>query len=75
MDRKSWEKEREQRIAGKAGKISVSYDDPQISISGDTATVRFRQHYSAPGLTSSTTKTLKMVKSGNRWLIQEETSR
>ena len=75
MDRKAWEKEREQRIAGKPGKITVSYDDPQISVSGDSATVRFRQHYSAPGLSSSTTKTLKMVKSGNRWLIQEETSR
>lgn len=75
MSRKEWESERQQRIAGKPGKISVTYTEPQISINGDKATAKFRQHYKAPGLTSSTTKTLVFVRNGSRWLIQEENSR
>ena len=75
MSRKDWESERQQRIAGKAGKISVSYDEPQIVVNGDKATAKFRQHYKAPGLSSSTTKTLVLVRNGSRWLIQEENSR
>ncbi len=75
MPRKAWEAEREDRIAGKPGKISVTYDDPQISINGDTATAKFRQLYKAPGLTSSTSKTLVLVRSGSKWLIKEENSR
>jgi tetratricopeptide (TPR) repeat protein len=75
MARKAWEAEREDRIAGKPGKISVSYDEPQIAINGDKATAKFRQHYKAPGLTSSTTKTLVFVRAGSKWLIKEENSR
>jgi tetratricopeptide (TPR) repeat protein len=75
MARKAWEAEREDRIASKPGKISVSYDEPQISVNGDKATAKFRQHYKAPGLTSSTTKTLVFVRSGSKWLIKEENSR
>ena len=75
MPRKVWEAEREDRIAGKPGKISVSFDEPKISVSGDKATAKFRQHYQAPGLSSSTTKTLVFVRSGNKWLIKEENSR
>ena len=54
MSRKAWEQEREQRIAGKGGKISVSFDMPQITINGDKATAKFRQHYKATGLSGST---------------------
>ncbi|HSG24119.1 MAG TPA: tetratricopeptide repeat protein [Azonexus sp.] len=75
MPRKAWEAEREDRIAGKPGKISVTYDEPQISINGNTATAKFRQLYKAPGLTSSTNKTLVLVRSGSKWLIKEENSR
>ena len=75
MSRKAWEQEREQRIAGKGGKISVSYDAPAITVDGDRAVVKFRQHYSAPGLSTSTTKTLVFVRSGGKWLIKEENSR
>lgn len=70
--RKTWEAQREDRIAGKGGKISVSFDDPSISVNGDKATVKFRQHYKAPGLSSSANKTLVMVRSGGKWLIQDE---
>ena len=75
ISRKNWEQEREQRIAGKGGKISVSFDDPQVTVNGDRATAKFRQHYKAPGLSSSTTKTLVFVRSGSKWLIKEENAR
>jgi ketosteroid isomerase-like protein len=75
MTRKAWEQEREQRIAGKGGKIAVSFDNPQITVNGDKATAKFRQHYKATGLSSSTTKTLVFVRSGSKWLIREENAR
>ena len=75
MSRKAWEQEREQRIAGKGGKISVSIDSPQIAINGDKATAKFRQHYKSSGLSGSTTKTLVLVRSGSKWLIKEEIAR
>ena len=75
VSRKVWENEREDRIAGKPGKISVTYDTPQIVVNGDKATAKFRQHYQASNLSSSTTKTLVLVRSGNKWLIKEENSR
>lgn len=75
ISRKAWEQEREQRIAGKGGKISVSFDTPQVTINGDKATAKFRQHYKATGLSSSTTKTLVFVRAGSKWLIKEENAR
>jgi tetratricopeptide (TPR) repeat protein len=75
MSRKAWEQEREQRIAGKGGKISVSVDTPQITINGDRATAKFRQHYKSTGLSGSTSKTLVLVRSGSKWLIKEENAR
>ena len=75
MNRKAWEQEREQRIAGKGGKISVSFDSPQITVNGDKATAKFRQHYKATGLSSSTTKTLVFVRNGSKWQIKEENAR
>ncbi|MBL8429796.1 MAG: tetratricopeptide repeat protein [Dechloromonas sp.] len=75
MSRKGWEQEREQRIAGKGGKISVSFDTPQVTINGDKATAKFRQHYKATGLSSSTSKTLVFVRAGSKWLIKEENAR
>ncbi len=75
MSRKAWEGQRENRIGGKSGSILVTYDEPTITVNGNKATVKFRQHYKAPGLKSSTTKTMTLVRSGNKWLIKEENSR
>jgi len=75
VSRKAWEQEREQRIGKRSGKISVTYEEPTIKIDGNTATARFRQHYKAPGLNSSSWKTLEFVRSGSKWLIQEEKAR
>lgn len=71
MARKAWETERTQRI-DKPGKLQVAVDNVKVSLDGDTATVRFRQHYTSATLKSSATKTVVFVKSGNRWLIQQE---
>ena len=75
MSRKAWEREREQRIAGKSGKISVNIESPQITVNGDKATAKFRQHYKAPGLSSTTTKTLELIRVGSKWLIKDEDAR
>jgi tetratricopeptide (TPR) repeat protein len=75
MSRKAWEQEREKRIAGKGGKISVSIDTPQIVVNGDKATATFRQHYKARGMDSTTTKILALVRSGGKWLIKDEDAR
>ena len=75
LSRKAWEAEREERIAGKPGKITVNLDEPQITINGDRAMAKFRQHYKAGNLSTSTTKTLVLARSGAKWLIKEENSR
>ncbi len=71
MARKAWEAERQQRIE-KPGKISVSVADIKVTINGDKATVKFRQDYKSASLNSSAGKTLIMIRSGGKWLIQQE---
>ncbi|HSD38278.1 MAG TPA: tetratricopeptide repeat protein [Rhodocyclaceae bacterium] len=69
--RKSWEEEREARIA-KPGNIKVGVTDLHVQIEGEQAMARFRQHYSSATLNTTTSKTLVFVQRGNRWLIQQE---
>lgn len=69
--RKEWEAERTKRI-DKPGKLQVSVEDIKVSIADNKATVRFRQNYVSSSLKSSTGKTLVFVKSGSKWLIQQE---
>ncbi len=71
MTRKAWETQRHQRI-DKPGKLQVSLDDIKVTINGDKATVRFRQHYTSSTLKSSSGKTIDFVKSGGKWLIHQE---
>ncbi len=70
--RSAWESQRRARIA-KPKKIEVSVDAPRVTVSdANRVTVTFRQHYRSDSLKSTGTKTLVMVRSGERWLIQEE---
>ncbi len=69
--RADWEQGRKQRIAAPK-KIEVSVDSPRVSISGDTATVTFRQHYRSDSLKVSSVKTLVLAQSGGKWLIKQE---
>lgn len=71
VPRKTWAVERESRIAGK-GRISVTIEAPQVSVDGNTATVRFRQNYVSDRLNAASRKTLVLVKQGGRWLIKQE---
>lgn len=71
--RAAWEKEREARIVGKS-KISVQLSDLSVSVSGDKATARFRQAYSADALNVASRKTLELVNSNGRWTIVREST-
>ncbi|NMG44648.1 DUF4440 domain-containing protein, partial [Aromatoleum toluvorans] len=71
LSRKAWENEREQRV-GKPGRIAVEIEKPHAKVDGDVATVRFRQNYESAGFTSSTTKTLELVKRNGSWRIRQE---
>ncbi|HRF12644.1 MAG TPA: tetratricopeptide repeat protein [Candidatus Accumulibacter phosphatis] len=71
IPRKAWEIERT-RPMNKPGRLQVEIEDIKVSFADDKATVRLRQHYSSPYLKSSVTKTIILVKSRGRWLIQQE---
>jgi len=71
--RAAWEKEREARIVGKS-RISVQLSDLSVSVSGDKATARFRQAYSADALNVASRKTLELVNSNGRWTIVREST-
>lgn len=70
--RDAWEKSRRERIS-KAKSIQVSVANPQVSFTDAThANVVFKQSYRSDTVKSSTAKTLVLVKTGEKWLIQQE---
>ncbi|AKU12917.1 hypothetical protein AzCIB_3024 [Azoarcus sp. CIB] len=71
VPRKVWEDEREQRV-GKPGRIAVEIAKPDTKVDGEVATVRFRQNYESAGFSSSSTKTLELVKRNGSWRIRQE---
>ncbi len=71
--RKAWEAERRARIVGKKS-ISVEVSDLTTRVQGDKATVQFRQAYRADTLSVAGRKTLELVRSNGRWLIQKEST-
>ena len=72
--RARWEATRRARIE-KPRKIDVRIRSPKVKIAANNhATVTFRQDYRSSNLKASGTKTLVMVKTGDRWLIQQERS-
>jgi tetratricopeptide (TPR) repeat protein len=73
QSRKAWEEDRRSRISGK-GRINVRVESPQVSVNGNTATVKFRQVYSSDRLSANTRKTLVMVKHGGKWQIKQEST-
>ena len=73
--RAAWEAYRRDRVSTpKYIQVSVRIMTIQFTDSAH-ATVKFHQSYHANHLTASGNKTLMMVKSGDKWLIQEEHSR
>ena len=69
--RKHWADERTTRIAGK-GRIMVKVESPQVSVSGNQATVKFRQVYSSDRLQADSRKTLVLTRQGGKWHIKQE---
>jgi hypothetical protein len=52
----------------------VSVKITSVEVNGNKAKVVLRQNYKSDTLKNSTTKTLGMVRSGDRWLIAQERS-
>lgn len=71
--RKAWEADRRARIEGKEH-IKVTVEAPQVSVKGDTATVRFRQIYASDRLNANSRKTLILEKKNGQWRIKQEQS-
>jgi tetratricopeptide (TPR) repeat protein len=69
--RAAWEKQRAERIT-KPKSIEVDAKILNAQVSGNEATVTIRQAYKSDSLKSNSTKTLKLVKNGDRWLIKQE---
>ena len=69
--RDDWARVRRQRISAPKS-ISVTVESPKVSIGDGQASVTFRQGYRSEVIKSSSTKTLILVKSEGRWLIQQE---
>ena len=70
--RAKWEEQRNDRIRRQKS-IRVGVENPKVTFIDDShASVSFKQSYRASRLHTSTSKTLIMVDSGDKWLIQEE---
>jgi tetratricopeptide (TPR) repeat protein len=72
QSRAAWEQSRRDRVA-KGKRITVQAQNPKITFaSPEEAIVTFRQVYQSETLKTSGMKKLTMVRSGGRWLIQQE---
>jgi tetratricopeptide (TPR) repeat protein len=70
--RSAWEQLRRSRVAAPKS-IAVEINSPEVALESDTtARVTFRQVYRSDRFKGSSDKTLDMVKTGGRWLIQQE---
>ncbi len=71
IPRASWEAQRIERINAPKS-ISVTAKISKVTISGNEATAVFRQTYRSDKTTSNNTKTMRLIKSGDNWLIRTE---
>lgn len=69
--RAAWEAERAKRI-NKPGAIQVGHEKLHVTIEGDKATARFRQHYKSAALKTGSNKVVVFVHRDGHWLIQQE---
>jgi tetratricopeptide (TPR) repeat protein len=70
---KAWAEERRSRIEGK-GRINVQIESAQVTINGNTATIKFRQIYTSDRLNAKSRKIMLMNKQGGKWHIKQERS-
>ena len=71
LSRGAWEAQRKERIERQRS-ISVDVQFRSVKVTGNEATVVFRQAYRADTVNSNNTKTIKLVRAGDKWLIQVE---
>ena len=72
LNRKAWEDERNQRLT-KPGDIEVNLENLKVvSVTGDRATVKLRQHYRSANLSTSSNKTLNLMLQDGKWVIVQE---
>lgn len=69
--RAAWEKQRTERIE-KPKSIEVGVKVVSVEIAGNKAKATVRQSYKSDTLRNTTTKTISLVRSGDRWLITQE---
>ncbi|OIQ87245.1 tetratricopeptide repeat protein [mine drainage metagenome] len=70
--RAAWAARRRERIS-RPKSIRVNVEAPQVTLTDAShARVTFRQNYRSDSLQTNGRKTLLMVRSGGKWLIQEE---
>ena len=70
--RGAWEKTRAERIT-KPRRIDVTIQSPSVKFTdANHAEITFRQGYRSDVLSSTTTKTVDLVRVGDKWLISEE---
>jgi ketosteroid isomerase-like protein len=70
--RAAWQEDRRAKILGKT-RIKVTVTGLVVtSRSSSRATARFKQGYAADTLNVSSRKTLHLIKSGDKWLIEKE---
>jgi len=71
LTRAAWEAQRKDRI-DRPKSIAVEIKMSKVTVKGDEAIAVFRQAYRSDAVKSNNTKTLKLVKSGDKWLIRSE---
>lgn len=71
LTRAAWEEQRKVRIEA-ASSIAVEVSNIKVTVHGDKATATFRQTYKSDKVSSRNTKTLQLIRSGDKWLIQSE---
>jgi tetratricopeptide (TPR) repeat protein len=70
--RAAWEKGRRERIS-KPKSIHVAVANPKVSFTDAThARASFKQSYHSDSIRNHTGKTVELVKSGEKWMIQQE---
>jgi len=73
QSRSAWEQERRKRIMSKAN-INVKLQNLSIAVKGNVAVAKFRQDYRSGALAVSSRKSLELTKSGEHWLIVQEST-
>lgn len=73
VTRAQWEDDRRAKIEGKRS-IAVKVEALTVKVEGANAVAKFRQHYRGGPINSKSAKTLALVKTDGKWLIQNEDS-